>query len=171
MLGAVERPVEIDVLAATSEHLQAVLTGTEVMETRFGLSIDPGLDMFPGALARSLAGLDQGADPRWNTHLFVDVAGRRVVGFGGYKGPPVAGAVEIGYAVAPGMRGKGVATAAALELVERARRSGVNLCVAHTLPEENPSTAVLRRCGFTLVGETLDPEGTSVWRWELALGP
>lgn len=37
---------------------------------------------------------------------------------------------------------------------------------AHTLPERNASTRVLEKCGFTLVGEVVDPDDGVVWRWE-----
>ena len=51
-------------------------------------------------------------------------------------------------------------------LVERARSAGVTLVLAHTLPEESPSTGVLRRSGFTMTGEVVDGDDV-VWRWEL----
>ena len=55
------------------------------------------------------------------------------------------GDVELGYAVAPGRQGRGIATAVVEELVSRARTAGVNIVSAHTLAEENVSTAVLRK--------------------------
>ena len=92
------------------------------------------------------------------------------MGNGGWKGAPVNGAAELGYAVAPRRQRRGIATAAVRELITRARITGLRTVVAHTLPHESPSTNVLTRCGFTQVGEVLDPDDGLVWRWELQLG-
>ena len=68
-----------------------------------------------------------------------------------------------------GRRGKGHATAAARELVALAHAAGCRLVIAHTLPVENPSTAVLERGGFTRTAEIDDPDEGRIWRWELPL--
>ena len=50
------------------------------------------------------------ADPastRWGTRLFVLDDPPALVGWGGFKGPPKDGEVEIGYAVAPSFEGRG----------------------------------------------------------------
>jgi hypothetical protein len=39
--------------------------------------------------------------------------------------------------------------------------------IAHTLPQENPSTRILRRLGFEHVGEAVDPDEGPVWLWRL----
>ena len=150
--------------------MRALLAGADTFEERFGLAVEEGLDVFPGTFQHILASLEAGqGEPDWGAHLFVDTARATVLGFGGYKGPPRDGAVEIGYAVAPPARRRGVATAAARQLVERARALGAARCVTHTLPEANPSTTVLERCGFSRVGDAVDPDEGPVWRWELAL--
>ena len=82
----------------------------------------------------------------WGSHLIFD--DDLLVGFGGFKGPPRDGIVEIGYAVSPSRQGRGVATAATRLLIQQARSAGVETVVAHTLAEFNPSTTVLQRCGF-----------------------
>jgi RimJ/RimL family protein N-acetyltransferase len=93
----------------------------------------------------------------------------RKVGSCGYKGPPDAdGVIEIAYAVEPAHQGRGYATEAAQALADYAFRTGrVSLVRAHTLREENASTRVLSKCGFTFVGEVVDAEDGPVWRWEL----
>ena len=90
------------------------------------------------------------------------------VGRCGFKGPPTAdGTVEIAYGIDVDHQGRGYATEAAEALVCAAFESGrVHLVRAHTLPEENASTRVLRKCGFSFVGEVIDPEDGKVWRWE-----
>ncbi len=40
---------------------------------------------------------------------------------------------------------------------------------AHTLPENNASAHVLKKCGFDFVGEVVDPEDGRIWRWERAV--
>jgi RimJ/RimL family protein N-acetyltransferase len=53
-------------------------------------------------------------------------------------------------------------------MVERAfSEAEVERVVAHTLPEGNASTAVLRRLGFVQAETVEDPEDGTVWRWVL----
>jgi [ribosomal protein S5]-alanine N-acetyltransferase len=78
--------------------------------------------------------------------------------------------VEIAYGIAPAYQGRGFATEIANALVEFVSQSGeARTARAHTLPEENPSAGVLRKCGFQCLGEVMDPEDGPVWRWEKAL--
>ena len=103
------------------------------------------------------------------TALFVQDG--EVCGVGGYKGPPDAdGVVEIGYSIAAELRGRGLATAAARELVRIAFADArVRTVRAHTLAERNASVRVLEKNGFAFVRELIDPkehEGP-IWRWEL----
>ena len=39
---------------------------------------------------------------------------------------------------------------------------------AHTLPEENASVKVLKKCGFQFVGETYEDEEGILWKWILS---
>ena len=90
-----------------------------------------------------------------------------VIGTCGFKGPPSEGCVEIAYGIVPEHQGKGYATETAGALVKYAfEKSDVTTVRAHTLPEENASTGVLKKCGFERVGEVNDPEDGLVWRWE-----
>jgi [ribosomal protein S5]-alanine N-acetyltransferase len=91
-------------------------------------------------------------------------------GYGGFKAPPSeTGEVEIAYLTFPKFEHQGVATDIAAELVEIAKRENLLAVCAHTLPEENASTAVLRRNGFVRDGEAHDPGEGTVWRWRLDL--
>jgi ribosomal-protein-alanine N-acetyltransferase len=93
------------------------------------------------------------------------------LGFGGFKGKPDEGnAVEIGYLTFPAHEGQGVACAVAAGLVAIARERDIAAVIAHTLPQENASTGVLRRNGFVCDGEAEDPDEGTVWRWRLNLG-
>lgn len=154
---------------ARHEWLLALSEGDDVFTERFGIPVVAGWVGFPEALPPSVAAAGrQDADP-WGSHLFFeDELG--LVGFGGYKGEPRDGHIEIGYAIAPEVQGRGLASAAVAEMVTRAKDAGVDVVVAHTLPEENASVSVLRKAGFTRVGTGADPDGGvegDVWRWEL----
>ncbi len=114
-----------------------------------------------GALIRT-----EGCKPPW-CFYFVRLD-ELPVGVGLFKGSPAGGIVEIAYLVFISARGRGVATAIVRELVSIAREHGVVRVVAHTLPENSPSTRVLEANGFTGPAEIVDPEDGSVWRWHLA---
>jgi [ribosomal protein S5]-alanine N-acetyltransferase len=94
-----------------------------------------------------------------------------VCGMGGFKGPPREdGSVELGYSIAASLRGRGLATLAAKELLRIAwGRPNVRTVYAHTLAERNASTRVLEKAGFTFVAEMLVPEEGvfPVWRWKI----
>ena len=94
-----------------------------------------------------------------------------LVGNCGYKGPPKNGVVEIGYEVAESYRGMGLATEMAKALIEFAfSHPEVKSIIAHTLPFENHSVSVLRKCGFEYISEINDPEDGVIWKWELGSG-
>jgi [ribosomal protein S5]-alanine N-acetyltransferase len=137
----------IRVVPARLDWLTSLVESDAVFAERFGVPVEPGWIGFPEALPFAVdAARDHDADP-WGSHLFFDDDGA-LVGFGGFKGPPSAGRVEIGYAVAPSRQGRGIATAATRWMIDRARDAGVEAVVAHTLAEVNASIAVLERCGL-----------------------
>lgn len=110
-----------------------------------------------------------GATAPWLSYLAIRTGDNAILGICSFKSAPVDGLTEIAYFTFPGYEGQGVATAMARELVQIAFASSeVAALLAHTLPEENASTAVLRRCGFTPVDVVEDPEDGTVWRWALA---
>jgi [ribosomal protein S5]-alanine N-acetyltransferase len=89
----------------------------------------------------------------------------RMIGHVGFHGPPgvngpgTPGALEIGYTVFPAYRGAGHATEAAGALVEWARSErGIRHFIASVSPDNAPSIAVIRKLGFTHVGEQWDDE-------------
>jgi ribosomal-protein-alanine N-acetyltransferase len=166
-----DAPVTVTVVPARVDWLEALAAGDDVFTARFGLAVEPDWIGFPESLPPALEGARRRPDDPWGTHLFFDDADGALVGFGGYKGPPHDGEVEIGYAVAPTRQGRGVASAAVTVLVERARSARVTSVSAHTLAVVNPSTAVLRRAGFDHVAELPDTDLGTIWRWELSLRP
>jgi RimJ/RimL family protein N-acetyltransferase len=129
-----------------------------------GMDVAAGWAVFEGALPRTREALARDPDAgRWGTRLFVLDDPPTLVGWGGFKGPPGdGGVVEIGYAIAPAHRGRGIACAAVREMLREAGASGnVSAVIAHTLAEPNASTRVLERTGFARDGE--GPDGA--WRW------
>lgn len=147
---------------------QALAQGDDVFAERFGVPVEPGWSGFPEMIPRLGEAIADGRPAVWGSHLVFD-DDSTLVGLAGWKGEPIEGVAELGYAVAPARRGRGIATAAVCELLARGRASGVRTAVAHTLPEESPSTSVLVRCGFTNVGEVVDGDEGVVWRWGVEL--
>jgi RimJ/RimL family protein N-acetyltransferase len=90
------------------------------------------------------------------------------IGSCGFTGPPDEnGIVEIAYVVDEKFRGRGYATEAARGLSAFASADHrVRVIRAHTLPTDNASTHVLRKCGFSRAGESVDHAVGIVWRWE-----
>ena len=102
----------------------------------------------------------------------VDKIADTPLGSCGFKGPPDAdGMVEIAYGIAPEHQNKGYATEAAGAMVRFAFASGqVRVVRAHTIAEANASARVLIKCGFSSIGQVVDPEDGLVWRWETDAG-
>jgi len=77
-----------------------------------------------------------------------------VVGDCGWFGPPDAsGEAEIGYGLAPSVRGKGLGTATVQALLEWVRAQGAAHVRAEVLPGNEASLRLLRRLGFEQVEE------------------
>jgi RimJ/RimL family protein N-acetyltransferase len=113
------------------------------------------------------------ADPgsaRWGTRFFLAGEPPALVGWGGFKGPPREGTVELGYAVAPACEGRGLATAAVRAMLEEAFADpGVRSVIAHTLPEPGPSPRVLEKAGFAFDGDVTE-HGRGAWRFRILDG-
>lgn len=152
----------------TREWAEALAEGDGVFEKRFGIPVEAGWDVFPELIGFLLKAGRGEVSREWGPYLLFDEDGA-LVGSGGWKGEPKDRAAEIGYSVAPARRGRGIATAAVRRFIEQAKAAQLEKVIAHTLPLESPSTAVLRRCGFRKVGEAIDPDDGPVWRWELLL--
>jgi len=104
-------------------------------------------------------------------YLAVESATQQLIGICGFKGPPESGAVEIAYYTFPGHENRGIATAMAQFLIDRARESAqISTVTACTLPERNASTRILEKLGMTRAGEA-EEDGQPVWCWELNLAP
>jgi RimJ/RimL family protein N-acetyltransferase len=157
---------EVELVPATVELLHTLHTDRTAFGTVMGSPVPEGWPEFPESIEFTIAKLrEKPVEDAWWMHFFL--AHGTLVGSGGFVGPPADGVVEFGYEIAPEFRGRGFGTAAAQAMVDKARAAGVAMVIAHTLAEENPSNALLRRLGFHFAAEMSDPEEGTVWRWEL----
>ena len=156
----------LQLIAATPEILRAHLEGLPTLGEVLGAQVD----VLPSELEEttirwSLDAFDRHEDAAgWLLWYFVvepedDV--RRVIGVGGYKGPPSGeGTVEVGYAVVEDAQRNGYATEATSALVRRAFEDDrVRAVLAETYPTLAPSIGVLEKCGFACVGKGAEDGG------------
>ena len=150
-------------------HLETILEDKKGLEPLLGVSFPDSWLVFPGAMPYVHEKLR--SDPAavgWWTYLFVHAGDRVLAGEGGFKGrPDESRSVEIGYAIVPEYRERGLATEAAQGLVLWAfSHSGVAAVRAETLPETLPeghaSIGVLEKLGMRP-----DGAGDGVLRWRL----
>ena len=105
-----------------------------------------------------VAALD--ADPAsapWLLHAAV-LDGTLVGRIGCHEGPDDTGQVEIGYAVRPELRGRGLAGRIVDAFLDWVTDRGVVAVRATVRPDNAPSRRILDRRGFVEVGESWDEE-------------
>ncbi|MEO8575734.1 MAG: GNAT family N-acetyltransferase [Gemmatimonadales bacterium] len=160
------------------ECILALIEDPERYESLVGFPAAPGLREFfvsDEVSSEWLASLrtPADADPWRFGFAVVHRESRAVVGSGGFKGPPDAeGMVEIAYGIVPTFQLRGFATQVAAALTAHAMENdSVRIVRAHTMPEPNPSNSVLKKCGFSNMGEVVDPDDGLVWRWEKVVSP
>ncbi|HWI22783.1 MAG TPA: GNAT family protein [Baekduia sp.] len=150
------------------ELLDAAVAGDAELAQALGNDVVPGWSTFVEALriTRDAQVADPGA-LTWGARLFVGGEPPELVGWGGFKGPPRDGIVELGYEIAESRQGRGFATAAVQAMVAEALTDDqVAVVIAHTLPEANASNRVLIKAGFSFEGEAYEGD-TAVWRYSL----
>jgi RimJ/RimL family protein N-acetyltransferase len=104
--------------------------------------------------------------PPWTGYLALEE--KQCAGTCAFKSPPENNRVEIAYFTFPEYEGRGVATRMAQALIRITLDSRPELTItAQTLPEENASTAVLKKLGFQFIAELEHPEDGKVWEWQL----
>jgi RimJ/RimL family protein N-acetyltransferase len=159
----------IRLVRADTTLLDAALQGDDALERALGVEVVPGWVSFTEALppARDAVAADPGR-AEWGSRFFVAGDPPELVGWGGFKGPPEDGVVELGYEIAEARQGRGLATAATRAMLDEAfGDDSVTAVIAHTLPERNASNRVLEKTGFRFDGEA-DEDGDPVWRFRLA---
>jgi RimJ/RimL family protein N-acetyltransferase len=136
--------------------LDAAAESDDALARVLGFHVVAGWCTFPDRLTTAPGGA-------WGTRFFV--TSDELVGWGGFKGPPREGAVEIGYEIAAARQGRGLATEAATAMLAEAFADpAVERVLAHTLPVRNASNHILEKCGFRFEGEVL-VRGIQVWRY------
>jgi RimJ/RimL family protein N-acetyltransferase len=155
---------------STPEILNKILAGNDALAAYLQINVPEKWTEFGEAtfqyVIKQLKN-DPDSAPWWSW-LPVLIGENLLIGSCGYKGRPKDGTVEIGYEVIPEFRGIGLATEIAAVLADNAfNYPEVSHVIAHTLPHENASCKVLRKCGFKLVAEEVDPEDGAVWLWQL----
>ena len=153
------RTNRLNLVAATLDHVSAELESPERLARLLNVRVDHGWP--PGEYDRSAQEffrerLAEGgmAVIGWYGWYAIALEERRLVGAGGYFGPPAEeGTVEIGFSVMPAWRGRGYATEMAQALVANAFEDvHVQKVLAHAHPNNAASITVLTRSGFGLVG-------------------
>lgn len=166
MRGAAYDEEVVRLLAADAALMDAALAGDEALSAALGHPVVPGWVSFTEALAPTRNAL--AADPsraRWGTRFFLAGDPPELVGWGGFKGPPDEGFVEIGYEIAASRRRQGLASAAvAAMLAEAFADPRVQGVLAHTQPEPNPSNHLLENAGFVHCG-AVEEQGETAWRF------
>jgi RimJ/RimL family protein N-acetyltransferase len=162
----------IRLVPVTVDLLDAAMVGDDALARALGHDVARGWVTFREALhvTRDALAAPPGSSP-WGARLFVSGDPPELVGWGGFKGPPDGGVVEIGYEIAESRRGRGLATAAARAMVAEALADEqVTKVIAHTLPERNASNRVLEKVGFGHDGDDRE-DGEPVWRYALTRPP
>jgi RimJ/RimL family protein N-acetyltransferase len=165
---------DIRLVTHTPEHIRGLIAGDAEYQERFGTAVAAGLREFflgPEVSESFLTRIRETAAPDpWRDGCgILLLPDNRLIGVCSFNGPPDPdGAVEISYGVAPDYQGRGYATEAARLLIGSAWAvPQVRRIFAKTLPEENASTRVLRKCGFNTYRELIDPVDGLIWRWEI----
>jgi [ribosomal protein S5]-alanine N-acetyltransferase len=167
------RTPRLELLAASSELIQAALAGPGALASELGAHVPetwPHEFLDSAALRFFLARLapDDAAAGWWLRFVLRrGITGKRaLIGSGGYKGPPgPEGVLELGYGIVEGQRGMGYATEVTQGLVDQGfALEGVSRIVAHTLPDGTASIRVLLKNGFV---RSADPAPAGTLRFEL----
>jgi ribosomal-protein-alanine N-acetyltransferase len=108
------------------------------------------------------------ATPPWLAYLGLRDGDHAVVGACAFRGPPVGSAVEIVCYTFPGFEQRGYGVSMGGQLIEIAfAHDGIREVVAHTPPEENAATRLVRRLGFQFREVAHDLIGEEISRWSL----
>ena len=160
----------LELLGLTRNDWERVAADPEAFANAHVPALSLESDLLRGVAHQTLALFERTgvtAQP-WSGFLAVDRSSNTVVGTCSFVAPPDGdGVVEIAYFTFPAFEGRGVASAMAAGLVERATGAvGVRRVRAYTLPEKSASTRVLEKTGFDCLGAVIHPEDGPVWRWE-----
>jgi ribosomal-protein-alanine N-acetyltransferase len=161
--------VRVHLIKPDLQMIDWAITDPAALSKALGCVVIDEWFVFPGALLHTKEAVE--TDPaslRWGSRLFLLDDPRELVGLGGFKGAPRNGEVEVGYAVAPTREGRGIATAALIELIDEAFTDPqVSTILADTLPDGRASQRVLEKTGFTRDGTGPPHDGIATIRFRL----
>ena len=150
---------------ATKAHFTRLLAGRA---PEVGLTLPETPLAEPEVLAM-LAALADRVEEAFSPPAWLIVSSGCVAGLLSLTTEPTEGVLTIGYGVAPGERGRGVASGAVAALLEWAREDlRVAAIVAETRTDNLPSQRVLERNGFARTGERSDEEDGDLFCWRHA---
>jgi RimJ/RimL family protein N-acetyltransferase len=158
----------IRLVRAELHLMEAALAGDDRLARALGHDVVAGWATFTEALqlTRDALAANPGGSA-WGVRFFVARDPPELVGWGGFKGPPKDGVVEVGFEIAEARRGRGLATAATRAMLAEAfADERVTAVIAHTMPERNASNRVLEKAGFRFGGEAQEDDEV-VWRFSL----
>lgn len=106
-----------------------------------------------------------GYNPPWIGY-YAEKGGQLVGACAVFKKNPQQGLVEIAYGTFPQYQNQGIATEMCRLLLLLTLETDPTLKItAHTLPEENYSTKILKKNGFALIETIWDDEDGNIWEW------
>lgn len=152
------------------KHFEAFFQSEQHLADLLGVGLANEWMQFPEAMPYCRKMLESNPQNRdWGLHLFVHKKDNKLIGMGGFKGTvSEKGMVEIGYEISPDYQGQGLATEAAIGMIDHAfSHSNITMVEAQTLPEENASCKILRKCGLEKIGEKYDPDDGQTWHWRI----
>jgi ribosomal-protein-alanine N-acetyltransferase len=137
----------------------AAIAGDRPLERALGHDVVTGWATFREALRPTRDALgERSGDRTWGPRFFVTGDPPELVGWGGFKGPPRDGVVDLVAELDAAVRAM---------VAEAFADDGVEAVIAHTLAERNASNRVLEKVGFRFDGEARERD-TPVWRYSLA---
>ena len=120
--------------------------------------------------SRSLYQIRSGKPTQWCSTFYIREPDGTIVGGCGFKDAPFNARVELGYAVSPQRRNRGIATAAVAALVSIAFESGeVDEVLAQISELNASSTRVVEKLGFMSIGSVTDQENELLVQWVLRI--
>lgn len=163
----------LKIIPCDKEILKSAIEGNEILARKINVNVPENWTVFGiDSIQYSLNKLTESEEEtNWWTYFPIHKKDNLLIGSGGYKGKPtIEGIVELGYEIAPNYRNRGLATEMNKGLIENAfKDERVKSIIAHTLGQDNPSTKVLKKCGFKKVEEINDPDEGIIWKWKLNL--
>ncbi len=161
----------LQLIACQPEHYEALLRDKQELGALLNITVPDSWPVFPESVSPRLYEFIRKnlSQIEWGFYLFIHRQDRVLIGEGGFKGKPdEEGMVELGYALIPEYRRRGLATQAARGLARYAfSHPEVRIVQAHTLLDGTESIRVLEKLDMKLIGTFNDSEDGDVLRWRV----